>query len=100
MMKKEDKKDFLSNVDEDECFLVKVLDKGTKKPVFSFNEGYYRDLPAYPMELINVFVDYVQGLGFEIFHISGNQIMTHEGLFVITEKQHLNTDINDYEFPQ
>ena len=96
-MAKQDIETFLQSVDNDECILVRVFDKKSKEPMFSFNEGYYRNLTEYPLELVEIFVDYVMELGFEIFHISGNQIMTHEGLFVITEKQHLNLDINDYE---
>ena len=93
------KKLLLDEIDENECFLVKVLDKNTGEPIFNFNEGYYRTLKVYPPELVNLFVDYVlQNLELEIFHISENQIMTSEGLFIITEKRHLNLSEDEYEY--
>lgn len=93
------KKLILEQVDEDECFLVKVLEKSTGEPIYHFNEGYYRDLEAYPLELVNLFVEYIlTELEYEIFHISGNQIMTSEGLFIITEKKYLDTNSTDYNY--
>ena len=93
------KKLLLDEIDENDCFLVKVLDKNTNESVFNFNEGYYRTLEVYPPELINLFVDYIlEELELEIFHISENQIMTSEGLFIITEKRHLNINSDEYEY--
>lgn len=90
-----------NEVDDDECILVKVLDKSTKNPIYSFNSGYYRSLPEYPLELMNIFVDFITDeLKLEIFHISGNQVMTYDGLFVVTEKRHLDMDMNHYEKPE
>ena len=62
------KKLLLDEIDENDCFLVKVLDKNTNESVFNFNEGYYRTLEVYPPELINLFVDYIlEELELEIF---------------------------------
>lgn len=93
------KKLILDEIDENECFLVKVFDKSTGEPIFNFNEGYYRTLEVYPIELVNLFVDYIlQELNLEIFHISENQIMTSEGLFIITEKRHLAISPDEYKY--
>lgn len=93
------KKLILDEIDENECFLVKVLNKSTNEPIFNFNEGYYRTLEVYPPQLVNLFVDYIlQELELEVFHISENQIMTSEGLFIITEKRHLDIGPDEYEY--
>lgn len=90
-MNLQDKKLLLEQIDEDECFLVRVFEKSTGEPVFHFNEGYYRTLKVYPLMLVNLFVDYIlEELELEIFHISENQVMTSDGLFIITEKKHLD----------
>ena len=95
----ENKRLILNEVDEDECFLVRVMDKSSGEPIYSFNEGYYRKLEVYPAELINLFVTYIlEELSLEIFHISDNQIMTSEGLFIVTEKRYLDIDSDTYNY--
>lgn len=99
-MSKDEIEDLLAKVDDDECILVKVLDRDSGESLFHFNEGYYRNLPDYPLELINIFVDYIlEKMNLEIFHISGNQIMTYDGLFVVTQKNHLDRKSFKYSNP-
>lgn len=74
-----------NNVDFSYLYLLKINDHKGDKSVYHFDDALYsRNPDTWNPIVIQHFVDVLENSGFEIFHISKNQIMTDSGLFIVS----------------